>query len=440
MIHVSHGEGEAVGGEVRHLVVTNAYPNADELYRYGFLHARVKAYLRAGRQVDVYCIDLRREDETEYVFDGVRVITGSRADYGEWIASQEYATYLVHFPVDYMIEPLEAKPEDARVILWLHGYEIESWHRRWFNFIDDPKVTANSLVQRKAHTEKQCAALRHFLSVVPDTHVVTVSEWFRRFVVEPDLAMSPANFSVIPNFVDASVFDYVPKDPSVARKVLAIRPFTSRKYATDSLVAAIVAVSDRTAEGEFEFSIFGDGPLFEEAVVPLRAMSNVHLHQGFLTQAEVAEQHKLHGILLNPTIWDSQGVSTSEAMSSGLVPVTSDVSAVPEFVTHEVTGLLTPPGDVEAMANAVIELGRDESRFAHLSRQAAQAAQTQCGWDATIARELALIDVAGSGEPVGTEPDAGPTLDWEANYRFLEAQFENALLQFKMSAPQTPPS
>lgn len=428
-----HGDGR------RHLIVTNAYPNADELYRYAFLHARVRAYLSAGLSVDVYCVDRRREDETEYVFDGVRVVTGSRADYGRWITSKEYASYLVHFPLDYMVEPLETVPDHARIILWIHGYEIESWHRRWFNFLDDLSVTAEVLLERKAYAQKQSGALRRFLTVMPNVHVVTVSHWFRRFVVEPDLRMPLPNISVIPNFVDTDFFAFAPKGPSQMRKVLAIRPFISRKYATDSLVATIMAVGDRAPDTEFEFSIFGDGPLFDQAVAPLRSMPNVQLHQGFLTQAQVAEQHKAHGIFLNPTVWDSQGVSTSEAMSSGLVPVTSDVSAVPEFVAHNVTGLVTPPGDAEAMADAIIELGRDRPRFVRLSTQASEAAKNQCGWDATIARELALIESDSIPEASEVAVSGSP-IDWEANYRFLEAQFEDALIAFKGSPPQpTPP-
>ncbi|KGN35694.1 glycosyltransferase family 4 protein [Knoellia subterranea] len=418
------------------VLVTNAYPSDEDLYRYGFVHTRVKAYLKAGLKLDVYCVDLRRDSEATYVFDGVTVVTGPPADFQSWVSVRGRATYLVHFPVKYMLEPLRQLRPEPRVIMWFHGYEIEAWHRRWFNFLDDDTTTAASLIHLRQHSTEALAYLRDFLKDRPLAQCVTVSDWFRHFVVEPDLGLMPRHFSVIPNFVDPGLFRFENKAPDHSRKVLVVRPFTSRKYATESVIQTIVEVVRRTGASEFQFSVFGEGPLFAEAEASLRGLPNVALHRRFLTRAEVAEQHRLHGIYLNPTVWDSHGVSTSEAMSSGLVPVTTDVCAVPEFVTDDVSGILAPPHDIDALAEGIIELGRDQARHRRLSRRAAEDTARQCGWDATIARELALIDGTGSTDTV-TAPRSD--VDWMARYRFLEAQFEAALMEAKKSmAPDHP--
>ena len=51
--------------------------------------------------------------------------------------------------------------------------------------------------------------------------------------------------------------------------------------------------------------------------------------------------HKKNGIFMVPTRLDSQGVSRDEAMSSGLVPITNNVAAIPEFV-DDTCGMLAP--------------------------------------------------------------------------------------------------
>lgn len=40
----------------RYLVITNAYPHPRQLYRNGFIHRRVKAYIENGLKVDIFVI------------------------------------------------------------------------------------------------------------------------------------------------------------------------------------------------------------------------------------------------------------------------------------------------------------------------------------------------------------------------------------------------
>lgn len=71
---------------------------------------------------------------------------------------------------------------------------------------------------------------------------------------------------------------------------------------------------------------------------------------------------------------ESFGLAALEAMSSGVPVVAMRVGGLPELVDEGVTGLLTPPGDVSALAEAAIELLRDEDRrrsFATASRERA---------------------------------------------------------------------
>jgi glycosyltransferase involved in cell wall biosynthesis len=95
-------------------------------------------------------------------------------------------------------------------------------------------------------------------------------------------------------------------------------------------------------------------------------------------------------VFLTPTRMDSQGVSRDEAMSSGLVPITTSVTAIPEFVDSE-SGILVPGEDYKAMADAIIRLVNDPVLFDKLSSGAAERVRQQSRSQKIISAEIKLI-------------------------------------------------
>ena len=80
-----------------------------------------------------------------------------------------------------------------------------------------------------------------------------------------------------------------------------------------------------------------------------------------------------------------------EAMSSGLVPVSTRIAAIPEYVGHGSSGLLGEPESAADLASAIRELYQDPDLFVALSEGAARSIRRQCGRAATTDRELELI-------------------------------------------------
>jgi glycosyltransferase involved in cell wall biosynthesis len=138
---------------------------------------------------------------------------------------------------------------------------------------------------------------------------------------------------------------------------------------------------------------------FEETVTPIRDLANVHLERRFLTRPGIIEAHRTHGIFLCPTRMDTQGVSRDEAMSSGLVPVTNAVGAVPEFVDSR-SAILAPADDAAALAAGIARLYEDPALFASMSRAAAERVRGQSAIGEVIGREISLFTAAG--------PDVAP--------------------------------
>lgn len=374
------------------LVICNAYPSEQALYRNGFIHRRVKAYKEAGLDVEVFYNHEPVQQAYEYEFDGVRVTVGNEGALELHVASNDFDGYLIHFAEPQRIRPLQKLNVKKPVIVWVHGFEAEAWYRRWFNFINTSEDIKAALEKKDTYYLKQNAFF-HDLMTQEELNVsfVNVSKWFQKYVVEPDNGAEFRNSTVIPNLVDEEVFPYREKEDKKRFKILSIRPFASLKYANDQTVGAILELSKRPYFKALSFTICGSGPMFDQTVEPLRQFDNVKLENRFFTQEEIRDLHAEHGIFLSPTRFDSQGVSMCEASSSGLVTISSKVAAVPEFIEHRVSGLLAQPESINDLADLIEEVYFDAELFQRLSKQGSLAMLEKCGRKATIGAEVDYI-------------------------------------------------
>ncbi|OBY93321.1 hypothetical protein A6723_009190 [Pseudomonas sp. AU11447] len=367
----------------RYLLLTNNYPGYDELYRNGFVHSRVKAYREQGVGVDVF--RLRKHEAVSYAeFENCDVTSGSQEVLRRTLENGRYQSVLVHFLDADMWEVLAQFVDRMNVIVWVHGAEIHPWYRRRFN-LETPEQEQLARLQ----SDQRMAFWRSVLDPMPkNLKLVFVSKTFAQEVMEDiGFQLPEANYRIIHNPIDTQLFNYVEKSAGQRRKILSIRPFASRQYANDLSVAAILLLSKEPFFGELDIRIVGDGRLFEETVEPLRKLSNVRIDRGFLTHAQISALHKDYGLFLCPTRWDSQGVSRDEAMSSGMVPVTSKVAAVTEFATTD-CAILAPLDDAGALAEGIKALYFDEARFRSMSLAAANRVRAQTSRDSIVRLEL----------------------------------------------------
>jgi glycosyltransferase involved in cell wall biosynthesis len=373
----------------RVLLVTDNYPSYHDLYRNGFVHARIREYRRSGLGVDVFVA--RTQGDLAYrEFEGVEVAEGSAEAIGQMLDAERYDHVVVHFMNRTMWDVLEGYVGKIPITIWIHGWEIHAWWRRAV-----VHRTAEALEAARAKSELRTEMWRAvFAHSDPALRFVFVSEAFRDEVcgdlLGQGIGVNPEQVVVIHNPIDTNVFTYSPKDPEQRKKILLIRPFASALYANDLAVGAIEELADEPWFGELSFRIVGDGPLFEETTAPLARFGNVVLERRFLSHSEIAALHKEYGVFLVPSRMDSQGVSRGEAMSSGLVPITSAVAAIPEFVS-DVEGYLAREDDAHGLAEAIRDLYRSPEAFTRKSAAAARRVRRQVGVDTIIPQEIELL-------------------------------------------------
>jgi len=376
-------------GQACDLVLTNHYPAYDDLYRNAFVHSRVRAYRKHGVRCDVF--RFRVDQAATYdEFEDVDVTTGGAEVLHKLLGSGKYRSVLVHFLDEAMWDVVQHYTDRIKVIVWAHGADIQAFHRRAFLYHNDEQRIA-----AMQNSEKRLNFWRGLLqSSAHNVHIVFVSHFLASTAAE-DLGVDLSNIShsIIHNPIDTERFEYVEKSADIRKKILSIRPFSSAVYANDLTVKAILKLSQEPFFEELEIRVIGDGAMFDEIIDPLRKFQNVVIERKFVNHSDIALLHKQYGVFLCPSRMDTHGVSRDEAMSSGLVPVTTAVAAIPEFVDDK-CGILAPAENADAMAAGICELVRHPQLFLDMSARAAQRVRSQSGSSVVVSAELALFSVS----------------------------------------------
>ncbi|OWT72740.1 methyltransferase type 12 [Achromobacter sp. HZ28] len=384
----------------RQLVVSRQYPSYDDLYRFGFVHSRVKAYNRSGWPTEVMRITMAGGGKFRE-FENVDVVDAQVGQLKHALASGTHDSVAVHICDRPIWNAVREQLDHVRVVIWAHGSEIQPWWRRATNHsTDDTRNASRRTSDARMVMWREILTLRH-----PNLTVAFISD-NQAMEALSDLRLSMdsvGNIAVIHNFVDGDLFEYLPKAPEQRFDLLSIRPYASTVYANDLTVRAIQALAQEPFFSQLRIRLVGDGPLFDDTVEPLRQYPNVTLHKGFLLQREIAALHREYGIFLVPSRADSQGVSRDEAMASGLVPVTTRVAAIPQFV-DEHCGIMAEPEDALGLAAGVRRLVENPATFLSMSRAAAERVRAQSSYRQTVSQELALLSGRG-GDTVNAVAD-----------------------------------
>jgi starch synthase len=91
-----------------------------------------------------------------------------------------------------------------------------------------------------------------------------------------------------------------------------------------------------------------------------------------------------------PSVYEPLGIVNLEAMACGTAVVGSRTGGIPEVVADGETGLLVPPGEPEALAEALNALILDPDRAAAMGQAGRKRVVAEFGWAAIAAQTAAL--------------------------------------------------
>lgn len=171
----------------------------------------------------------------------------------------------------------------------------------------------------------------------------------------------------LPNAVDRELFKPGPRDAALER-CLGLGPehivmiHTSNmkpvKRAGDIVKAAARAVESNE---RLVFLMIGDGTCREELFEAVRdqGLSDFFRFTGWVDREALPAYLRLAHMAVMPSQAEGLAMAYLEAMATGLVLLASDIPAAREVVADGENGFLFPPGDVEAIADAILKVAGD---------------------------------------------------------------------------------
>jgi phosphatidylinositol alpha-mannosyltransferase len=199
---------------------------------------------------------------------------------------------------------------------------------------------------------------------------IAVSETARDFAAQ----YFPGEYLVIPNGVDTERFhpsiEPFPewRDPDRVN-VLFVGRLDPRK-GVQVLLDAMPEVVARTG-GRARLLVVGDSYLRGRFEASVATTVRAHVHfLGHVPSHDLPRWYATGDIFVSPALGhESFGIVLAEAMASGRAVVASDIPGYRSVVQPGVNGVVSPPGDVPALSEAIAALAEDPARRAALARR-----------------------------------------------------------------------
>ncbi len=194
---------------------------------------------------------------------------------------------------------------------------------------------------------------------IEETRIVTVHEG-----IDLDRVLSAPPINIHAEF-------WLPKQAPIVGNVAALVPHKGQRYLVDAAAAVLREVPDT------RFIVLGDGELrvqLQHQIHERRLDKHVIL-AGF--RHDVMSFHRSFDLFVLSSVTEGLGTSLLDAMAASKAIVATTAGGIPEVVSEGDTGLLVPPRDSSALADAIVRLLKDRDLSREMGRRAFERVQSQ---------------------------------------------------------------
>ncbi|MCK6563868.1 MAG: glycosyltransferase family 4 protein [Dehalococcoidia bacterium] len=200
--------------------------------------------------------------------------------------------------------------------------------------------------------------------------------------------LGEAKVAAIHDGVDTSVFHPLGMDREQGR-VLFVGNSDDRNKGARYLVEALGLMRDR----DWQLVVVDRA---EAQVVRTRARElgiegRVSL-TGRLSKGALVEEYNRAAVFVSPSLYEGFGLPAAEAQACGAPVVAAEAGALPEVVADGVSGLLVPPGNPRALAEAMRRVMDDGALAGRLGAAGVERIRSEFTWRRTAERTLALYE------------------------------------------------
>jgi L-malate glycosyltransferase len=302
-----------------------------------------------------------------------------------WLAEQfrergfSPGTFRVDYALDWnCVRRLAADLERERVdVLHSHEFDAAIYGTAATRLLRKRHVVTMHGNQQMTAALKRRLALRWAFWLSEAT--VAVSEDTRRHLID-SIGLPGDRVLTIPNGIPDPA-----GDASGPRREFNLRPdevvalaagTLSERKGHIVLLRALDLLQRQGCAVPWRLIIAGQGPERPKLEAFIRSAGlceRVHL-AGY--RADVADLQAAADILVMPSLWEGLPLAILEGMYSGNPVIASCISGIPEAVRDGMDGILTPPGDIEALAAALKRLFEDDDLRRQMGAAALNRART----------------------------------------------------------------
>lgn len=165
-----------------------------------------------------------------------------------------------------------------------------------------------------------------------------------------------ADIEMIPNGIKTQDFAPVLCQQDGYVRLLFVGGMGKGKGERD-LIRALQIVADRVPQ--LRVSLLGNGAESLQTLIDECGVRGQIEYLGPVPHAERVQFFRRADIFVLPSYGEGMPMSVLEAMAAGLPVIATNVGGIPELITHNVEGFLLVPGDVQALAERIMQLTND---------------------------------------------------------------------------------
>jgi len=228
--------------------------------------------------------------------------------------------------------------------------------KRWFSFINMQIKVARRL-----------------------NHIITVSQTARQHIANT-FGIPEDKMRVIYNGIDTDIFSPSPKAPRLENRLLVV---ISRDTAVKGLRYMLEALAILRQEHPLELTVVAKGT-DNSTTQRLISTLGIRDYVKFIDEIDTTElvnQYRQASVVAIPSIYEGFGLPAAEAMACGAPVVSTTAGALREVVGD--AGILVPPADVKALAEAISSLVVSPDKRKHLSEIGRKRITQMFNWQNT---------------------------------------------------------
>lgn len=226
--------------------------------------------------------------------------------------------------------------------------------------------------------------------------VVCVSEQVKTFYRR--LGVPESKLRVIPNAIDLAPFDTPRPPPQDAAPFVFTCAARLHPQKAHGVLLDAVGLLVGGGERNFKVLLAGEGPLGPDLQARVRTAGLEPWVEFLGVRQDVPGLFRESDAFVLPSLYEGLPLAVLEAMAARLPVVATRVGGIPDLIQDGTHGLLVPPGDACALADAMGRLLRDRAAARAMGGAGRARVAREYDIDAVAARTAALFEECLEGQ------------------------------------------